>query len=160
MSPVASEIDASETGASETGAHEGVFKASVDSHARAVAKGVTWRVIGTLDTFLWSWLIIHEPIKAGSIASTEVFTKIALFYLHERLWRVLKVAPNSHVRSLVKAVSWRLVGSLDTFILSMIFTGNARYAVSIASAEALTKIALYYVHERVWRRVPWGRLEG
>ena len=138
--------------------HEGVFKASVDSHARAVAKGVTWRIIGTLDTFLWSWLITHEPIKAGSIASTEIFTKVALFYLHERVWRVLKFAPNSHLRSLAKAVSWRFVGSLDTFVLSLIFTGNAKYAVSIATAEALTKIALYYVHERVWRRVPWGRL--
>jgi uncharacterized membrane protein len=150
----------SEAASHSTPSHEGVFKASVDSHARAVAKGVTWRIIGTLDTFLWSWLITHEPIKAGSIASTEIFTKIALFYLHERVWRVLKFAPNSHVRSLVKAVSWRLVGSLDTFILSMIFTHNAKYAISIASAEALTKIALYYVHERAWRRVPWGRLEG
>ena len=138
--------------------HEGVFKASVDSHARAVAKGVTWRIIGTLDTFLWSWLITHEPIKAGSIASTEIFTKIALFYLHERVWRVLKFAPNSHMRSLIKAVSWRFVGSLDTFILSLIFTGELKYAVSIATAEALTKIALYYGHERIWRRVPWGRL--
>jgi uncharacterized membrane protein len=137
---------------------EGVFKASVDSHARAIAKGVTWRVIGTLDTFLWSWLITHEPLKAGSIASTEIFTKVALFYLHERIWRVVKFAPNSHLRSLIKAVSWRFVGSLDTFILSMIFTGNAKYAVSIASAEALTKIALYYGHERIWRRVRWGRL--
>lgn len=141
-------------------APEGVFKATVDSHARAVVKGVTWRIIGTLDTFLWSWLITHEPLKAGSIASTEVLTKIALFYLHERIWRVLKFAPNSHVRSLVKAVSWRVVGSADTFILSLIFTGSGKYAVSIATAEALTKIALYYVHERVWRRVPWGRLEG
>ena len=140
--------------------HEGLFKASVDSHARAVAKGVTWRVIGTLDTFLWSWLITHEAIKAGSIASAEVFTKIGLFYIHERIWRVLKFAPNSHMRSLAKAVSWRVVGSADTFILSLIFTGNGKYAISIASAEALTKIALYYVHERAWRRVKWGRLEG
>jgi uncharacterized membrane protein len=135
-----------------------VFKATVDSHARAVAKGVTWRVIGTLDTFLWSWLITHKPVTAGSIASTEIFTKIALFYLHERLWRVLKFAPNSHIRSLAKAVSWRVVGSADTFVLSLIFTGSGKYALSIASAEALTKIALYYGHERVWRRVRWGRL--
>ncbi len=139
---------------------EGLFKASVDSHARAVAKGVTWRIIGTLDTFLWSWLITHEPIKAGTIASAEVFTKIALFYLHERVWRLLKFAPNSHLRSLAKAVSWRVVGSLDTFILSMIVTGNGRYAVSIASAEAVTKIVLYYLHERGWRRIKWGRLEA
>ena len=139
---------------------EGVFKASVDSHARALVKGVTWRVIGTLDTFLWSWLITHEPLKAGAIASLETFTKIALFYVHERIWRVLKFAPDSHARSLVKAISWRVVGSADTFILSMIVTGNGKYAISIASAEAATKIALYYVHERAWRRVRWGRLDS
>ena len=141
-------------------APEGVFKASVDSHARALVKGVSWRVIGTLDTFLWSWLITHEPIKAGAIASLETFTKIALYYVHERIWRVLKFAPDSHIRSLAKAVSWRVVGSADTFVLSMIVTGNAKYAISIASVEALTKIALYYGHERAWRKVRWGRLEA
>jgi uncharacterized membrane protein len=130
---------------------EGLFKASVDSHARAVAKGVTWRIIGTLDTFAWSWLITHEPVQAGAIASAEVFTKIILFYLHERVWRLLKFAPNSRMRSLAKAVSWRVVGSLDTFILSMIVTG---------SGKAVTKIVLYYLHERGWRRVRWGRLEA
>ena len=57
------------------------------------------------------------------------------------------------------AVSWRLLGSLDTFMLSFLVTGRLRYAVSIAGGEALTKIALYYVHERAWRRVAWGRLE-
>ena len=145
---------------SEAASKEGLFRASVDSHVRAVVKGVSWRVIGTIDTFLWSWLITHEPVKAGAIASTEVFTKIALYYVHERIWRVLKVAPNSHVRSLVKAISWRLVGSTDTFILSLIFTGSGKYAITIASTEALTKIALYYVHERVWRKVKWGRLES
>lgn len=139
---------------------EGLFKASVDSHARAVVKGVTWRIIGTLDTFAWSWLITHEPVKAGAIASAEVFTKVFLFYLHERVWRLLKFAPNSHLRSLAKAVSWRVVGSLDTFVLSMIVTGNGKYAISIASAEAVTKIVLYYLHERGWRRIKWGRLEA
>ena len=62
-------------------------------------------------------------------------------------------------RSLIKSVTWRLVGSLDTFILSWIVTRRLRYAVSIASVEALTKIVLYFVHERVWRRVAWGRLD-
>jgi uncharacterized membrane protein len=120
---------------------------------------VTWRVVGTADTFLWSWLITHQPVAAGTIASLETFTKIALFYAHERLWRVFPWAPNARLRSLIKAVSWRIIGSLDTFILSLIVTGNGRYAVSIASVEALTKIALYYVHERIWRRVKWGRLD-
>jgi uncharacterized membrane protein len=132
----------------------------VDSHGRSLAKAVSWRAVGTADTFLWGLLITHHPMAAGAIASLETFTKIALFYLHERVWRIFKWMPNARRRSLVKAVSWRLLGSMDTFLLSLLVTGSAKYAVSIASGEALTKIVLYYIHERVWRRVAWGRLEG
>ena len=117
-------------------------------------------MIGTADTFLWSWLITHEPVAAGAIASLETLTKIVLFYVHERLWRIFPWAPNARLRSLSKAVSWRVVGSLDTFLLTMLVTGKLRYAVSIAGVEALTKIALYYLHERAWRKVSWGRLDA
>ena len=132
---------------------------SPESHARAIAKAVTWRAVGTADTFLWSWLITGHPVAAGTIASLETLTKIALFYVHERLWRLLRWAPDARLRSLLKAISWRLVGSLDTFILSLLVTGNAKHAASIAGAEVATKIILYYVHERVWRQIPWGRLD-
>ncbi|MDB5447591.1 MAG: hypothetical protein JWQ97_2908 [Phenylobacterium sp.] len=131
-----------------------------ESHGRSFAKAVTWRAVGTADTFLWSWLITGEAVSAGTIALTEIFTKIVIYYLHERLWRVVRWAPNARVRSLVKAVSWRFVGGLDTFVLSLVITRSAHYTVSIASVEALTKIALYYLHERAWRRVAWGRLDG
>jgi len=131
-----------------------------ESHARALAKAVSWRLVGTVDTFVWSWLITGHPTTAGAIASLETVTKITLYYIHERLWRLIRWAPNAHLRSLVKAVSWRVVGSMDTFVLSLIVTGSGKLAISIASVEALTKIALYYVHERVWRAVAWGRLEA
>ena len=63
----------------------------------------------------------------------------------------------SHPRSFLKAVSWRTLGSIDTFVLGMIFTGaNAKIAGSIAGAEVITKILLYYFHERAWATVPWG----
>ena len=131
-----------------------------DSHGRAVAKAVTWRVVGTADTFLWSWIITGEPGAAGAIASLETLTKIVLFYLHERVWRLFRWAPNARSRSLAKAVSWRVVGSLDTFSLSFLVTGHAGHAASIAVAEVVTKIGLYYLHERAWRRIAWGRLEA
>jgi len=133
---------------------------ALESHARAVVKAISWRAVGTLDTFLWSLFVTHHAQAAGAIASLELFTKIGLFYLHERGWRLLKWAPDSHLRSLAKGISWRFVGSLDTFFLSLIVTGNAKYAVSIASVEALTKIGLFYLHERVWRKIAWGRLNA
>ena len=65
-----------------------------------------------------------------------------------------------HHRSLAKAVTWRITGSIDTFIISFVLTGKLIVASSIAATELLTKIALYYFHERVWAIVPWGRHES
>ncbi len=62
----------------------------------------------------------------------------------------------THSRSFVKAASWRLLGSIDTFLLSWFFTGNAKAAGAIASTEVITKIALYYFHERFWSSIRWG----
>jgi len=62
----------------------------------------------------------------------------------------------SHSRSFAKAASWRLLGSIDTFLLSWFFTGNVKAAGAIASTEVITKIAPYYFHERVWSSIHWG----
>jgi len=62
----------------------------------------------------------------------------------------------SHPRSFLKAVSWRTLGSIDTFILGFIFTADVKTAGSIAGTEVVTKILLYYFHERLWALVPWG----
>lgn len=62
----------------------------------------------------------------------------------------------AHGRSLAKSVSWRITGSLDTFVISFIVTGKASIAGSIAATELITKIALYYFHERIWAVIPWG----
>jgi uncharacterized membrane protein len=128
-----------------------------ESHPRSFVKAVSWRIVGTLDTFIWSLVITHKPFAAASIASLETLTKILLYYGHERLWHLVTWAPDGHLRAFVKAVVWRIVGSFDTFILSLLVTGKLHYAVSIASVEALTKIALYYLHERAWKLISWGR---
>lgn len=56
------------------------------SKQRSALKAITWRVIGTADTFVISWVITKEPVTAGAIASFEVFTKTILYYFHERGW--------------------------------------------------------------------------
>jgi uncharacterized membrane protein len=66
-------------------------------------------------------------------------------------------APESHSRSFVKAVSWRVLGSIDTFVISYFVTHQLVFAASIASVETVTKVVLFYAHERVWTVVPWGR---
>jgi uncharacterized membrane protein len=63
---------------------------------------------------------------------------------------------DAHLRSLIKAVSWRVTGSMDTFVLSWIITGSTALAGSIATTEMITKIVIYYFHERAWMLVRWG----
>jgi uncharacterized membrane protein len=61
-----------------------------------------------------------------------------------------------HARSFIKAISWRMVGTIDTFVISFFVTGKVSIAGSIASIEIITKILIFYLHERVWAMVPWG----
>lgn len=65
----------------------------------------------------------------------------------------------NHWRSVVKAISWRTVGTIDTMVVSFFITGNLIWAVSIGSMEVLTKMVLYYFHERVWDKVSIGRVK-
>jgi len=60
---------------------------------------------------------------------------------------------DSAYRSLLKAISWRMVGTIDTFIISWILTGTIVLATGIAFTEIMTKTALYWAHERVWTRI-------
>ncbi len=66
---------------------------------------------------------------------------------------------DKHYRSFVKAVSWRITGSIDTMIISFLITGKLKWALTISGVELFTKIGLYYVHERLWEKIPLGRIQ-
>lgn len=66
---------------------------------------------------------------------------------------------DKHYRSLVKAVSWRLTGSLDTMIISFLITGKLKWALTISGVELFTKVGLYYFHERIWEKLTFGRVK-
>jgi len=56
----------------------------------------------------------------------------------------------SRKRHLMKTITWRIVGTLDTMILSWIITGSLKIGVTIGGVEVITKMILYYFHERAW----------
>jgi len=134
-----------------------------DSHARSVIKGITWRITGTIDTVVMAFIVTGELTHAIKIGATEVFTKIILYYLHERLWnniafgRIAGTGP-SHGRSLIKGISWRIIGTLDTILVSYLITGHSLKAFKIGGLEVFSKIGLFYLHERLWARIKWGRV--
>ncbi|AXX93680.1 hypothetical protein CPU12_08215 [Malaciobacter molluscorum LMG 25693] len=62
-------------------------------------------------------------------------------------------------RSIVKSISWRTIGTIDTMIISYFITGNFVMAASIGSIEVFTKMVIYYFHERAWNKIPLGRVK-
>lgn len=64
---------------------------------------------------------------------------------------------DTHKRSLAKAISWRITGTIDTFIISWLITGALHLAGAIAITEIITKIVIYWIHERIWNKISWGR---
>ncbi len=135
---------------------------------RSLIKSFTWRLLGSIDTFVLSLIIINYFSDKYSydlalyIASFEIITKTILYYVHERVWNIFKIGrlkeKVKRARSFYKAVTWRIIASLDTFFLSYIITGRFDWATSIAIFEIITKAIIYYLHERAWNRVKWGRL--
>jgi len=150
---------------------------SKDKHHISFIKGVTWRIVGTLDTMMLSYIFTGSIGNALKIGITEVFTKIGLFYLHERIWFLIKwgttlnetdetlidsniydenkkaVLKETHTRSIVKGISWRIVGTIDTIIIAFFWTGDYTKALKIGFTEVITKVLLYYLHERIWMKL-------
>lgn len=65
-----------------------------------------------------------------------------------------KPGKDSNAKSLLKSISWRIVGTIDTIIISYFVTGEFVMALSIGSVEVFSKIILFYFHERIWESVP------
>ena|SRR5690554_3960631 len=131
------------------------------SRKRHLAKTITWRIVGTLDTILISWFITGNPMTGLKIGMAEVSTKMILYYLHERAWFKINLSKagiirESRIRHIAKAFTWRGVGTLDTMALAWLITGNPFAGLKIGLSELLTKTVLYYLHERVWYKVNYG----
>lgn len=127
------------------------------SRKRHAAKTITWRLIGTIDTILLSWLITGDALLGFQIGLAEVLTKMLLYYLHERLWfKVNLDNVNPNWRHIAKTISWRIVGTIDTMILAWVISGDAMIGVKVGLLEVITKMVLYYLHEKTWYKSNYG----
>lgn len=125
------------------------------SRKRHIAKAITWRIVGTVDTIILSWIISGNPLIGLKIGFAEVITKMVLYYFHERIWFKVQVF-NSNKRHLLKTITWRILGTLDTMVIAWVVTGNPITGLKIGLAEVLTKMLLYFLHEKAWYKTDFG----
>ena len=147
-------------------------------HSISLFKGISWRIVATCDTILLSYIYTGSIGNSLKIVFVEVFKKIILFYIHERVRLNIKwgtkikailqenennnidvitkekmLTEEEHYRSLIKGISWRFFGTLDTIIIATFITGDYSKALKIGATELVTKVILFYFHERLWMRM-------
>lgn len=66
---------------------------------------------------------------------------------------------DTHLRSVLKSISYRVFGTLSTMLISFIFTGSVPISLSIGGVEFVSKFFLYYTHERVWEKIKFGKIK-
>jgi adenylylsulfate kinase len=64
----------------------------------------------------------------------------------------------SHFRSIMKGVTWRIIASATTMTVVYIITGSLELMASVGAVDITAKVFFYYLHERIWGRVKWGKL--
>lgn len=139
-----------------------------ESHFRSLLKGISWRVLATLDTILIvsliTWVVNGTPSigDAVRVGLWEFVLKFIVYYLHERVWERLRIGDGlEKSRTLKKSISWRVLATIMTFFLAgAILDDFGTVAVAITIIEFPTKFALYYLHERLWLRIPRGNVRA
>ena len=122
---------------------------------RHIAKSLTWRFIGTIDTLVFAWLITGDLSDAINISVITIFTKLVWYYMHERLWFNSSIS-NSNKRHIIKTFSWRGIGTLDTILFGWLITGNPFTGLKIGGIETASKMLLYFGHEKLWYKINYG----
>lgn len=132
-----------------------LIKKSRNLHRRHITKSISWRLLGSIDTFIISSLISNDTSVGLKISLIELVSKLILYYLHERVWyKFSKLDPLR--RHIIKTFTWRFIGSTDTIIISFIVTGDFLSGMKIGIIEIFSKMIFYFLHERVWYRINFG----
>lgn len=122
---------------------------------RHIAKSFSWRLIGTLDTFVFAWIITGDLNEGLNLSGITTFTKLVWYYMHERFW-FNSLIKDSNKRHIIKTFSWRGIGTLDTLFFGWLITGSPLTGLKIGGAETVSKMILYFGHEKLWYKINYG----
>ena len=144
-----------------------MIKYKRSSHLRSVLKGISWRIIATIDTvavvlFITCLTGNCSLDNAITIGASEFLLKLLIYYVHERLWlNYLGKQASKRAELIKKTITWRIVATLITFSVSgIVLKSFNEIALYIALTELFTKFVLYYFHEKLWLMLPLGKIRN
>jgi len=136
-----------------------------DSTARSAVKAVCWRITAGIVTAVSTLIFTDGNWRiALSMVGSDFASKSVTMFVGERLWNKSQVGRDANgespMRSVIKAVAWRLFAVLNTLVVGIFFAGSVSVASKIASTDAVVKTTLMVLYERIWNRIRWGRIEN
>ena len=135
-------------------------------HLRSIIKTVTVRVLFTMSHFLNGFIVSGTWIMGAQIAGAAAVVNAFLFWLHERSWNYLQwnrkpwdanLFYEGQPRTISKSISWRVIISINNFLIPYLITGSWKSAAAFLGIATLLNIVIYYSHERIWNRISWGK---
>ena len=122
---------------------------------RHLAKSLTWRFIGSIDTLLFAWLVTGSLNEGLNVSLITTVTKLIWYYIHEQVWFKSSMS-DSNKRHIIKTFSWRFFGTIDSVVFGWIITGNPFVGIKIGLFETVSKMLLYFGHEKLWYKINYG----
>jgi uncharacterized membrane protein len=137
-----------------------------ETQSRSIVKTLTIRVCFTSSHILNGFIISGSWLTGVTIASWAIVINAILHWLHERIWNWVQwnrkpgdtiMFVDSQPRTISKSVTWRALITVNNFMIPYLTTGSWQTALAFLTVATLLNVVVYYVHERAWNKVSWGK---
>jgi uncharacterized membrane protein len=137
-----------------------------EKHPRSFVKVITWRILLTLSHFINGLIVSGSWIIGLKIAGWSALLNSILYWLHERAWNLLQWNKKSkdnflfldgQPRTITKMISWRIIVNFSNFLVPYFVTGSLGKAATFFTIAVVINMMLFYLHERCWNRIAWGK---
>ncbi len=137
-----------------------------ETHPRSVAKTLTIRVLFSLSHLVNGFIVSGSWIIGAQILGVAAVINMCLHWLHERAWNYAQwnrkpgdtnMFVDGQPRTISKSITWRMLITFNNFMIPYIMTGSWKAAVAFLTIATVMNIVIYYLHERAWNRVTWGK---
>ena len=137
-----------------------------EAFARSTIKSITWRVIGTLSLVLVAYSFTGKINLSLALGAIDIVSNIILYIIHERIWERIEwgrsfwdsiTFSDNKLRSFIKSISWRVLATSYIIVVSYFLTQKPFISLSLGIVDAILNIIEYYIHERIWDKIGFGR---
>lgn len=137
-----------------------------ERHVRSALKTLTIRVLFTASHIINGFIITGSWSTGFKIAATALIVNSGLYYLHERSWNFFEwnrklykplLFIESIFRSMGKSLTWRILITMSNILIPYFTTGSLGRALIFLGLATVVNIAIYYLHERVWNKISYGK---